>query len=462
VETTQLTPDSHPWIAYQVTFSNSSGSDAFLDQISDTLATGFQFGGMAYLSDLEDPPVDPQASTIVWEGPFTVPGGGTFELRYWVKASMEEGDHVNSVEATGGGVPVGPDTATVTMLSPNLSLVKDAAPLSVTVGDPVTYDVTIANTGGYRGVIDVISDTLPAGFTFLSMDSNSDVGDPTSFDPLVWTTPFTVPASSDVHLIYQARAGKVGDQVNSVVARDNFGEQVDPDAKTIEVLPAYVFLPLVSRLESATTLPMEEAFTTHIPSEWVPFVNYPELDAQDWYYVGDRKTWGRYDYNAGAPLSQWALSMYLGEGAEEWTDYRIETTFRAGKEWQSTPKLVGIWFRGTHELRTDNQGGEVTGYIFLLKPDKAPRYGKAYLGHIDPNTRQLGFVKDVELQFANDNYVFHDVIIEVEGANIQVWVDGARIINWTDPNATWNQGTVGFVVYQGAAAFDYIHVTSLP
>jgi hypothetical protein len=109
-ETTQLTPDDHPWIAYRVTFFNSSGTSAALDQISDTLATGFEFGGMAYGSDLEDRPVDPHASPIVWEGPFTIPGGGTFELRYWVKAAPVAGDHVNSVEATGDGVPVGPAT----------------------------------------------------------------------------------------------------------------------------------------------------------------------------------------------------------------------------------------------------------------------------------------------------------------------------------------------------------------
>ena len=42
---------------------------------------------------------------IVWEGPFTVSGGETFKLGYWVKAALEAGDHANAVEATGGGVP---------------------------------------------------------------------------------------------------------------------------------------------------------------------------------------------------------------------------------------------------------------------------------------------------------------------------------------------------------------------
>jgi len=462
-ETPQLTRDDHLWIAYRVTFSNSSGSPAVLDEISDTLAPGFEFGGMAYGSDLGNQPVDPQAPTVVWNGPFTVPGGGTFQLRYWVKVAPVAGNHVNSVVATGGGVPVGPAQATVTVLSPHLSLAKGASAPSVTVAKPVTYDVTIANTGDYQGVIDVISDTLPAGFVFLSMNPASDVQDlpDVSGSTLTWMGLPVIPASSEIHLIYQVRAGKVGNQTNSVIAVDKYGEQIGPVENTIQVLPAKVFLPFVASTKKPTTLPLVEAFTTEIPPEWVPFVNYPELDARDWDYEGDRKTWGRLDFYAGEPLSQWALDMYLGEGAQEWTDYRIETTFRAGKEWPTTPKLVGVWFRGTHEKRTDNKGGLVGGYMFLLKPDDSPAHAKAYIGHIDPTTRKLGFVKDFERQFTNQRYTYHDVIIEVRGANIQVWVDGARIINWTDPKKTWTQGTVGFVVYQGSGAFDNIRVTEL-
>jgi hypothetical protein len=293
------------------------------------------------------------------------------------------------------------------------------------------------------------------------MDPASDVPDPTSVDPLVWATPFTVPVSSEIHVIYQVHAGKVGNQANSVIVLDNHGEQVGPVEETIEVLPAFVFLPLVSRDARSTTLPMEEDFTTHIPAEWVPFVNYPELDADDWYYVGNHATWGRYDFNAGDAIHRFALSMYLGEGAEEWVDYRIEAGLRGGKEWPEIQELVGIWFRGTHETRTDDQGGDVTGYMFLLKPNDDPAYAKAYLGHIDPNTRKLVFVKDVEVPFPNDRFTWHDVIIEVKGASIRVWVDDALVIGWSDPNATWAQGTVGFLAFQGAASFDYIRVTEL-
>jgi uncharacterized repeat protein (TIGR01451 family) len=460
-ETVQVTPDDHPWIAYQVIFSNDSGSPAILDQISDTPAPGFQFGGMAYGSELEQQPDDPQALPLIWDGPFAVPGGGTLTLRYWVKATMVEGNFTNSVEATGGGVPVGPDEATVTVLAPNLFLSKDASPDSVSLGDLVTYDVTVANSGGHQGVIDEISDTLPAGLSFDSMDPASDWGTPATTEPLVWTENQTVPAGGERHLIYRVRAGEVGNQTNSVVALDNHGAQVGPAQEQIEVTPVRIFMPVISREEKATTLPMEEEFTTKIPPEWVPFVNYPELDAQDWYYTGDKATWGRYDYYHGGPLSQWALSMYLGEGAQEWTDYKIETTYRAGKEDRNVPKLVGVWFRGTFEERTDNQGGDVGGYMFVLKPDDSDPHAKAYIGHIDPATRQLGFVKDYERQFTNRVYTFYDVTIEVRGANIKVAVDGTQIINWTDPNNTYPQGTVGFVVYQGAGNFDSIRVTPL-
>lgn len=461
-ENPEIPPGGEPWVLYSVVFTNSSASAAALDQISDTLAQGFWFVGMAYGSDIVVEPVDPRASTLVWQGPFTVPGAGTLELRYWVKASGTPGSYVNTVQAVGGGITVGPDTATVTILGPDLSLDVDASPIEVPMGGTVTFDVTLSNSGNAPGVISVISDTLSSGLTFLGMDPNSDIPDSPvpSNGSLIWTGSFLIPAGDESHLIYQARAGTVGTETNSVTARDEEDNLLGPVGAEITVSPLKVSLPLLlSRFGTAGTLPMNEEFTTSIPPEWTPFVNYRELDPRDWYYVGDRSTWGRYDFNATEPLSQWALSMYLGEDAEEWTDYKIETRFRAGKEWPSTPKLVGVWFRGTHELRTDNQGGDVTGYMFILKPDKDPAYAKAYIGHIDPNTRKLGFVKDFERQFTNYAYTFYNVKIEVRGANIQVWVDGTQIINWTDPNATWQRGTVGFVVYQGTAAFDYIRVS---
>jgi uncharacterized repeat protein (TIGR01451 family) len=461
----EIIPGGEPWVAYRVTFANDSATQAVLDQITDRLAPGFQFVGMAYDSDLEDGPTDPKAPTIIWEGPITVPAQGILQLRYWVKAVETPGTYENSVEATGGGVTIGPATATVTRLSPNLSLAKNASPAIVTLGGTIIYDITVANTGDYQGVVDLITDTLPSGLSFVQMDPSSDISEVRVEEDgnhtlLIWEEPFTILQGDETHLIYQVGTSQVGDFTNSVMARDADGQQLGPVEEEVTVSPHKISLPLVlSRFGKTSTLPMEEDFTTGIPPEWVPFVNYPELSAGDWFYQGDRTTWGRYTFNAGEALNRFALTMFLGERAQEWTDYRIEATLRSGKEYKNP--LVGIWFRGTYQERHDNLGGDVTGYFFLMKPDKDPRYSKAYIGHIDPSTRVLAFTKDQERTFTNQTNIWYDVTIEVRGTNIKVWVDGTPIYNWNDPNATWTQGTVGFTVFGGTASFDSVRVTAL-
>ena len=474
-----LEPGDEPWVAYEVTFTNDSPSPATLDSISDTMADGFEFVGMAYGSEVEAGPDKPDERTLVWQGPFLVPGDGSLVLRYWVKAVETIGDYENSVEASSDGVTIGPDTATVSVVRPILSVAKDASALEVTVAQPVTYDVTISNSGNYTGFVEVISDTLPPGFSFLEMDPNSDIQEPSpppgTEGTIVWDTMVEVPDGDEIHLIYKVRAGKVGAQSNSVEARDDTDQVIGPAGVEIEVLPAKVFVPLVQKAYSITPpappgLPIEEDFMAkNIPPEWTPFVNYPELFAGDWFHEGDGVNWGRYTFNAGEPLAQYALSMYLAEGSEDWTDYRIEVTLRADKAFGKLSKLVGIWFRGTHELRKDNKGGNVTGYMFLLKPDDRTTHSKAYLGHIDPDTRKLGFLVDRERRFPNVDNTWYDVTIEVSGNNIKVWVGPTYslastptlVYDWTDSKATWGLGTVGFVVYQGAASFDSIRVTPL-
>jgi uncharacterized repeat protein (TIGR01451 family) len=456
----ELSLNDEPWVTYVVTFTNNISTPATLDRITDTLPAEFQFVGMAQGSDVSDQPLDPHASMVVWQGPFVVPGDGYLRLCYWVKAVLDFGTYQNSVRAVGDGAQIGPATADVEVEAPILSLHKSASPLTLTTGQPVVYDVTIHNTGNEDGVLEAITDTLPSGFTFKRMEPASDiVSDPSALvGVLVWTGPFVIPSNSEVHLIYQVRTSGVGSKINSVVGRDSTDALIGPSTRTITVSEAKVYMPLLSRDYQTvipSTLPMEESFTTGVPPEWTPFVNYPELSASDWFWKGDGVTWGRYDYDPGEALEQWGLSMYLGEGAQEWTDYKIQATIRPGK--QGKHPLVGVWFRGTHETRTDLQGGDVTGYLFCVRPDK----DKVYLGYIDPDTRKLSFLWVGENTFPTEIWEWYDVTIEVRGANIQIWIQGVKMFDWTDPNATWMQGTVGFAVFRGSAGFDYIRVSEL-
>ena len=99
------------WVTYIVTFTNSTGGIATLDSITDTLPSGFLFGGMAVMSEVGEPD-DNIEPDIVWEG-VTVPGQGTRTLRYYAKAVNRAGDYENSVVGNDGGTLIGPESATL-------------------------------------------------------------------------------------------------------------------------------------------------------------------------------------------------------------------------------------------------------------------------------------------------------------------------------------------------------------
>jgi len=461
---TVVDPDVQKWVDYVVTFSNDAATLATLDRITDTLPSGFKFIGPGNQMDPQvGDPVSTDNSQVVWQGPFSVPASGTLKLHYWIEVASDPGVHMNSVEASSGGAIIGPDTAEVTVVGETLSLSKSATPSQVATGGLVTYDVAISNGGTITGAVSVISDTLPAGFQFEGVHPDSDIGQAPSgtTGTIVWTGPFTVPQSGDLHLIYRVRTAGVGSWNNSVVVRDEYGHLVGPEGSSVTTTKFKVYLPLLIRNYPEYVPPQEylnEEFTQGVPDEWTVFLNWPELATKHWYWKGDGTTWGRLGFDAGEALDQWALDMYLGEGAQEWTDYKIEATIRSEKQYRHP--LTCIWFRGTHQLRTDNQGGDVTGYIFCMRPDK----DLLYLGYVDPNERKLTFAGTQWVSakyFVQDLQEWYDVTIEVQDNSFTVYIGGNKQFQWWDLENRWTQGTVGFAVYRGAAGFDSIRVSPL-
>jgi len=463
--TSVVDPDAQAWVDYVVTFSNDAAAPVSLDRITDTLPSGFEFIGPGNQMDpqIEGPP-STSDSQLTWTGPFTVPASGTLKLHYWIQVVTEPGVYTNSVEASSGGATIGPATAAVTVLGQTLSLSKAVTPSQVVAREAVVYDVTISNSGSLTGVVSVISDTLPEGFLFQAMHPDSDISEAPSDSSgtIVWTGPFSVPKSGELHLIYQVQTAGVGTFDNRVEVRDGYGGLLGPAAASVTTTKLKTYLPLLVRNYPEYVPPSEylnEEFTQEgIPDDWVVFLNWPELATKHWYWKGDGTTWGRLGFDAGEPLQQWALDMYLGEGAQEWTDYKIEATIRSEKQYRHP--LTCIWFRGTHQLRTDKQGGDVTGYVLCLRPDK----DLVYLGYVDPNARKLAFAGSqwvASTSFVQDLQAWYDVTIEARGNHFAVYIGGVKRLEWSDPENRWTRGTVGFAMYRGAGGFDKIRVSPL-
>lgn len=111
VDPEELEPGESRWVTYEVVFTNDGAPGAVLDRITDTLPAGFQFGGMAYGSDVGEP-IDDEEPEIVWDAA-TVPANGTLTLAYNARAVDWAGAYENSVVAAMGEESVGPASATV-------------------------------------------------------------------------------------------------------------------------------------------------------------------------------------------------------------------------------------------------------------------------------------------------------------------------------------------------------------
>ncbi|MFJ2637970.1 hypothetical protein [Streptomyces sp. NPDC087511] len=175
----------------------------------------------------------------------TLPAGTTAEYRVTIDRAAGGRQLRNTASATYenrlGDTPE-PLTATsneqVTQVNPaaDLSVVKAADATTVTVGQTVTYRVTVHNAGPNQATGVTVTDRLPEGLAFLSADG------PGSYDPATgrWAVG-TLAEGAGATLVLRAKATEAGPVVNTATATAN---EKDPDtgdntdAVTICVEPA--------------------------------------------------------------------------------------------------------------------------------------------------------------------------------------------------------------------------------
>lgn len=155
-------------VTYQVVVSNSSASPVTLDSLRDsptptgpsnwTFDTGTaKLGGTA----IADPVLD--SGSLVFTGPFSVPGSGSLTFTYKLALSTTV---ANSVVGTVGGVDIGASSGTGNQVS-----VDPSAPVVTTASLPngsagSSYSHTLAASGGTGSYTwAVTSGSLPGGLT---------------------------------------------------------------------------------------------------------------------------------------------------------------------------------------------------------------------------------------------------------------------------------------------------------
>jgi hypothetical protein len=447
------------------------------------LPAGLEYVGLAAGSQVvEEPEISRNRGEVVWNGP--LPEGA--EVRFWVAPYHAEAapDSLSLAGRAAVAVRIEPLVHMAAEPSGGVAPAAQAATVNVTKGvDPdrllpsdsrwVTYEVVFSNVGAGDVTLDQIVDTLPPGFLFGGMAVGSDVGEPADdTEPdIVWNL-VNVPAGDSVELRYNVRAvDSAGEYSNSVVASTG-GEQIGPVSARLIVDSGRLYIPLLCRnckgQEPPTTLPFIEDFTYSSMVGWETFLNWPDLLADRWYWGGEDGVWGVYSYayNRVVPIYEgYALEIYNGPGAQDWTDYRIEASINDVKTENQLKGLTGIWFRGMYQNSGAMDGRTVGGYYVYMKPGD----DHLYLMRI-PLDNPMFASQQVMASYSYGPRIGHKhwykVVIEVRDFHIQVWFgdnDGnlKKAFDWTDPSQSWPSGTVGLAVYNTSSRFDYIHVTPL-
>jgi len=476
-------------LTYTVRITNTGFADGVVNIITDTLPNGVTFDAITPASDISTAP-DGTTGEIHWTGSFTVPAQSAQTLSYRVLTPNESEDitKTNQVWAQSGSTRLGPAATTVTVgpkryfgylpmlvhnwSLPNFFLHKSANPTLASRGDIITYTVDIENQGSEPGVLSHITDSLPSGFTFDSIVSGGDItASPlVSGNDLIWSGNFPVSGSGHITFSYRVQsAGTAGTYTNTVTA--------------LAAPPQYAVHPASAAITLRTEKLLQEDFETGAPN-WAPFLNYWRLHPEQWLWDPEDGVngGGAFTHHAWFGASEPgkgaedAVAMYLGPGAQQWTDYRYEVK---AKVWsRDGDGTIGVWFRGQYEERNDGSGQWMTGYYLVMGGNPARDSWFVRLtqmqipgdctGAACNNPGNLyDFSNPMELDFTRytgtfqDNH-WYDIVIEVRGAHIQAWVDGVLAIDYVDEDLPFLQGTVGFKSYKlHPASWDEVVVTPL-
>jgi hypothetical protein len=221
---------------------------------------------------------------------------------------------------------------------------------------------------------------------------------------------------------------------------------------------------------------LDDTFDGGLGDGWKPFLNYWRVKADQWYWSADSGVGGSgavvHNCCINGGQAEDALMMYLGDGAESWTDYRVQVQLMVPTDkgqWQ------GLWFRGQYEERTRKDAAQwVSGYYVLVGRQRAVRLlqlqtaedceGKTcrnpenQYAFNNPYTLREEQVDGLELTRG----AWHTLAVEVQGNRIKIWVDGVFAFEYVDDKSPFLQGTVGFKTYDAEPVYyDNLTVTPL-
>jgi hypothetical protein len=210
---------------------------------------------------------------------------------------------------------------------------------------------------------------------------------------------------------------------------------------------------------------------------WTVYTNLSRLEPEQWYWEPNGGYLGTDGYtfvwNLGRPPgkegAEDGISVYLGEGSEQWSDYRATVMFNV-----HGGKKAGLWFLGTfRDVETRGQwfegyycnvavrGDQPDDNVQLKQMRTYDDYGE-YPPADDRNyyhfTNPFDLAQSPLVQDLNDNQ-WYELKVEVKkvgenAVNIKCYVDDELAIDYTDNEGTvWTSGTIGLKTYGSQGDF---------
>ncbi|GGO31087.1 DUF11 domain-containing protein [Microbispora bryophytorum] len=226
VRLTDKVPTGTTYVPGSLRVVGGPGSGALTDQAGDDQAE-FDAATGAISFRLGDGATDTAGGRLANDT--TLPDGTTVEFRVKAGRSVAGKQVVNS-GAVAYENRLGPEPEplastsgdAVTKVNPavDLSVVKSADKTEVTVGETVTYRVTIANAGPNDATGVTVKDVLPSNLAFLS-----STGSAGTYAGGTWTVG-TVAGGATATLVVRAKATAIGETVNTATVG---GKELDLD-----------------------------------------------------------------------------------------------------------------------------------------------------------------------------------------------------------------------------------------
>lgn len=233
-------------INYTLTVTNSGGLAATNLIMNDTIPTGATYisGGTKNGND------------VTWSISSLAPGAAV-QRSFTVTASSGTVINDNYSVSADGNISATGQESVVTQVSPsgqpNLTITK-VGPQSVTIGELITYTLTVFNGGDVTADTVVISDTLPTGAHYVT-------GGDTLVGNVVRWSVLSIAPNEEIEVHFSVTATEMITNVDYEVKASAYPSTTGQEPVSTNVTPRQVFLPITFKAAPTTLLKIQSENT---------------------------------------------------------------------------------------------------------------------------------------------------------------------------------------------------------